>query len=247
EATPRLEMIARLVQLPAAVLLVPACALPQSLLAMLLCLPWAGVTSLLAVSALRRVVRRGPRQLSDLSLASGFIFLPIGASWLCLWRRGICPLDFDEIIVLLTSIHFHFAGFILPLLAGWSGQQRPGIISDVTCLGVVAGVPAVAAGITLSKLGYPLVLETIAACGLSLAGIATAGLQVTAATRVHAGAPAVCCSRPVPHSWPPCCWRLSTVCAPTTNWLGWTSHGCEPGTAQATLSARVSAASRDIS
>ena len=180
-AAPLLDQVARVAQLPAAALLVPACVLPPSLAAMLPCLPWAAVTLLLAAAALRRVLRCGWRPLSDLSIASGFLFLPIGAGWLCLWRRGIRPLDFDEIIVLLTAIHFHFAGFILPLLAGWSARHRPGRFADAICLGVLVGVPAVAAGITLSKLGYPLVLETVAACGLSLAGIATAGLQVAVA------------------------------------------------------------------
>jgi hypothetical protein len=82
---------------------------------------------------------------------------------------------------MLTAIHFHFAGFVLPLLAGWSTAAIPGRRGERTCIGVLLGVPTVAIGITSTHLGGPPLVEAVAACGLSLSGISTAELQAVAA------------------------------------------------------------------
>ena len=207
----------------AALLLVWACAIPQSPLSMMLCLPWLAVSVTIASAAVKRLRRSGwvarpdvrkgvagcslPRTSSvfvDVAPHSphpsrgsgratrpwsttctdfGSLYLLIGAVWLCLWRLGLRPLGFEDVIVMLTAIHFHYAGFILPHLAGWSGERRPSWLADATCLGVILGVPAVACGITATQLGFPPIIEAITACGLSLAGAATAVLQLTLAAQ----------------------------------------------------------------
>ena len=83
------------------------------------------------------------------------IYLPVGAVWLIMSRLGIQPLGFGDTIVLLTAVHFHFAGFAAPLLTGLTGHHLQGsgkirslYSSAVIC--VIAGTPLVAAGISAS-------------------------------------------------------------------------------------------------
>ena len=42
-----------------------------------------------------------------------------------LFHRGI-TFWFDPVIVLLTAVHFHFAGFTLPVVAGVTGRHLDG-------------------------------------------------------------------------------------------------------------------------
>jgi hypothetical protein len=79
-------------------------------------------------------------------------------------RLGINPLGFGDTIVILTAVHFHYAGFAAPLLAGLAGRRlaqiRPPLrkLFRPVAAGIVAGIPLVAAGISLSRS-----LEVIAA------------------------------------------------------------------------------------
>ena len=50
------------------------------------------------------------------------LYLPIGAGWLVLYRLGVRPLGFADVIVLLTGVHFHYTGFVLPIVAGMVGR-----------------------------------------------------------------------------------------------------------------------------
>lgn len=46
------------------------------------------------------------------------LYLSVGAVWLVLSRAGATPMSFAEPIVLLTAVHFHYAGFATAVLAG---------------------------------------------------------------------------------------------------------------------------------
>lgn len=170
----------RLVQIPVAAWTAWKITSPASGLTGAMAVPWLLVTLGIATAGLLRLRRGEWRMIPELTLSAGLLFLPIGAVWLCLWRLGVRPLGFEDVIVLLTAIHFHFAGFILPLLAGWSGRIVRGRWSAVVCVGVLVGVPAVAVGITGTQLGWPPVLEALAATWLAAAGVGTAVLQRTA-------------------------------------------------------------------
>ena len=65
----------------------------------------------------------------------------------CAARAGLRPLGFPDVIVLMTAVDFHYAGFALLVLAGARRRVR-GPAAGGRCLGAVAGVPLVAAGIT---------------------------------------------------------------------------------------------------
>jgi hypothetical protein len=86
----------------------------------------------------------------------------------------IQPLQFDAVIVALTAAHFHVAGFVLAAVAYAMLNVRPGAFTRVSGWAVIAGMPLVATGIVLTKLGFPPVFEWVAA----LAFVLFAGLIV---------------------------------------------------------------------
>ena len=165
-------------QLPTALALATAFSLPKSAAAAGLALPWLATTGGMALLALLRVLRRGLSPLPELAIDASLAFPLVGAGWAFLDRAEIHPLRFATIVVLLTAIHFHYAGFALPLLTGLAGRARPGALASLAALGVIAGVPLVAAGITASQLGASSWLETVAAAITALAGLLAAWLHL---------------------------------------------------------------------
>jgi hypothetical protein len=190
-------------QLPAALLVMTATLLESGLVAALLTLPWFFVTVLVALSGLTRLLRRGARPLTEAAIDAGLIYVAVGGVWtvLSFWgesslQAALWPgaemdsdllrvarrsVGFPQIMFELTAVHFHFAGFVLPLLTGIVGRARPGLTANAAAVGVIAGMPLVAVGITLTQLGYPEV-EPWAAWLLAGSATLTAVLQIR-----HAG------------------------------------------------------------
>ena len=81
------------------------------------------------------------------------IYLIIGACWLVLARLGQRPLDYEHAIVHATAVHFHYAGFVLPILALQWLNAAPSGRRYLMLGALLLGVPLVAAGITLSAFG----------------------------------------------------------------------------------------------
>jgi hypothetical protein len=107
------------------------------------------------------------------------LYLPVGAAWLLASRLGIQPVGFGDTIVLLTAVHFHFAGFAAPLLAGMAGRalDQSGSLSRVfslTVICIIGGTPLVAAGITFSP-RLALIGAAIISAGLILLAILVLG------------------------------------------------------------------------
>jgi len=103
--------------------------------------------------------------------------------WLVVYRLGIQPFDYGETIILLTVIHFHFAGFAAPIIAGMTGRTLAatksgvGRLFPVIVVALVGSMPLVAAGITFSPwlgLAGALLLTT----GLLLLAVLTIGRVV---------------------------------------------------------------------
>jgi hypothetical protein len=60
-------------------------------------------------------------------------------------------------------VHFHFAGFVLPLVTCFLVRSLPvSKLLAIAAFGVVVGVPAVAVGITSSQLGWSPLAEAFA-------------------------------------------------------------------------------------
>lgn len=95
--------------------------------------------------------------------------------WAVADQTKIQPLGFSGIIVLLTAVHFHYAGFALPWLTGrLLTFGRSGAFEKNCAVGVIAGVPLVAIGITTSQLSLPWGIETGAATVLAFSAIGIA-------------------------------------------------------------------------
>ena len=103
---------------------------------------------------------------ASLALTAALLLLAVGGSWTWMSRAGWQPWNFSEQrpfsnqIVLLTGVHFHYAGFALPILTGWTIReltQSPGtshvwssrvgiVIRRFLVATVVSGVPLVGPG-----------------------------------------------------------------------------------------------------
>ena len=124
-------------------------------LAASLSIAWLIFTGLVALLGLTRFWSRGLYQLHELSIDAGLVYLPVAGVWLVIYRYGIQPFDFGETIILLTVVHFHFAGFAAPIIAGLGGRvlatkRHPARLFGVVVFALVAAMPLVAAGITFS-------------------------------------------------------------------------------------------------
>jgi YndJ-like protein len=157
---------------------------PAGPAAALLAAPWLLPTGLAALTGLLRLLARGDARTDELCIDAGLIYLPVGAVWLLLNRLGLNPAGFGDTIVLLTAVHFHYAGFAAPILAGLLGRHianaRPAAwpLFRLVAAGVIAGIALVAAGITLAR--YTPVVEVTAALlfATSLLGMAALTLGI---------------------------------------------------------------------
>ena len=194
---------ARGLQLPAALLLVFAFGRPQGGWAAALAGPWLAVTLLLAAAGLLRILRGRRQGAGRLCQSVGLVYLSVGGAWTLLARGGACPMGLSHEIVLLTGVHFHYAGFVLPLLTGLATQtiehknhaEKPDsnppvifwrMLGGMTVAGVLFGVPLVGVGIAFSPL-----VEVVSALALTGACWMLTLLQCRVA--LQAQRPAVLC------------------------------------------------------
>ena len=135
--------------LPAAILATASFLLAPGMPAALLASAWLVVCALFASDGVLRLWRYRAGSFTQFCFAVGEAYLLVGASWLVISRLGLQPLGFQEPVVLLTAVHFHFAGFLSAVLAGlahessrttrWSGLLRAalfGVIVGPALLGV---------------------------------------------------------------------------------------------------------------
>jgi hypothetical protein len=84
---------------------------------------WFFVCGWLAVEGLRRFLKYKTQSFSQFCFAVGEAYLIVGGTWLVISRVGLQPVGFREPIVLLTAVHFHFAGFLSAVLAGLTYER----------------------------------------------------------------------------------------------------------------------------
>jgi YndJ-like protein len=147
------ERIARSIHLPAAACATTSFFCPRGGIAAGFAAAWLAFCLTLALEGVWRLHRGGFRRLDSACPMVAFLSLPIGGAWLMASRWGLKPLGFDEPIVLLTAIHFHYAGFAAALLArpavrtlAPAGSQ--GLASwlvRATCVAVLGGPAGLAA------------------------------------------------------------------------------------------------------
>jgi len=151
-----LYRVAVLVQPAAAVITIASFFFEKGLLSASLSAVWLVVSGIVALLGLSRFTARGLYPLYESSIDAGLLYLPVASGWLIIYRLGVQPFDYGETIILLTVVHFHFAGFAAPIIAGLTGKMlatigRPprGMYAFIV-FAIVAAMPLVAAGITFS-------------------------------------------------------------------------------------------------
>ncbi|MEC9352897.1 MAG: YndJ family protein [Planctomycetota bacterium] len=158
-------------------------------LSAVLTLPWFLVTALVALLGVQRLLRRGLSPIEETTIDVGLLYLPVGGGWLLLSSAGLEPMGFDATIVLLTAVHFHFAGFSAAVIAGLAGRafrERGSANEGVKTLALAAyrfaativifGPPLVAVGIMASP-----IVEVISGIALSIGMLTLAFVLVLVA------------------------------------------------------------------
>ena len=144
-----------LVQPVAALLTIASFFFEKGVLSAVLASAWLVLNVLIALLGFLRLTSRRFHRIEELSIAAGLLYLPVAGAWLVVYRLGIQPFGYGEMIILLTVVHFHFAGFATPIIAGVSGRvlagrNYPHRVLTAVVLAIVAAMPLVAAGITFS-------------------------------------------------------------------------------------------------
>jgi hypothetical protein len=169
----------RLVPVGAGLLLVSFW-LPAGPVAAVLAAPWLTITAWTALSAGTRLLRDPERFRPGVRHATGaaVAFLAIGATFALIDRLGVQPMGFSATVILLTAVHFHFAGFALPLAGALAYGRRPSRWLGIALGAVVVGIPVTALGF----LGLPFanwVGAVLTASGGLVIGIATISIART--------------------------------------------------------------------
>lgn len=165
-------------EVPSACLLALAFVLPPGWWGAWAASAWLIVRGVAGVEVVMEWWDRRPGTLTEVCLGCAKLFPAIGASWIFADRAGWNPLGFDSLIILLTAAHFHHAGFTLPLIAGLLGERWPGCGARFSMLLILAGVPLVAAGITLTHFTVGSWVEPFAAIVLVSGSLGVAVLQM---------------------------------------------------------------------
>jgi len=130
---------------------------------------WLVVAGLAGLCGAFALLRGGWRFDAGTCAGFGLLYLPVGAGWLVSSRLGVAPLGFGEPIVLLTAVHFHFAGFAAAVFAAATLRAARAVgrlgraVELVVVFGIVAGPALVAAGFlttTAVSLGATSILAT---------------------------------------------------------------------------------------
>lgn len=137
----RLGDIAREGLLPAVLLVLLAVTRPRGIFPAAITIPWLLCALLATLDGAAGFLKR-KTSVGEFAAQAGWM---VGAYMLTMSRAGRVPLGFAEPWVLLTAMHFHFAAFIVPLLAAKSAARNSARITLIELI-AVAGSPLVAIG-----------------------------------------------------------------------------------------------------
>ena len=123
-------------------------------------------------------------------VAGGWLLLSIGGLWFTSLIVGKSPWDYDLRFTMLTALHFHFAGFALPVLTGqlihFSKKNKLAVtkVLIITCPILLVSIPTVGLGIAYSP-----TLEVVASTSLLTCCILMAVCQIYCAgfIKSHSG------------------------------------------------------------
>ena len=171
-------------QIPSAVGLAASVVIAPGWNAAALACPWLLTTLCMGVQALV-VFRKSGTTLAQRVALVGWMQLPVGGAWLFADRLALEPFGFDGQIVRLTAAHFHYAGLVLPLMAGLILHYFRQRWVRVVCVGASGGVLLVALGISFTKWGAPVEMECLLACIFCVLVLGAAMAQAVLALRLR--------------------------------------------------------------
>lgn len=102
---------------------------------------WLIVAAAVALDGLERLIRTRLQLFPEFCFAVGEGYALVGALWLVASRTGMHPFGFREPIVLLTAIHFHYAGLMAAILAGLASSSMRTPLSYRTALSCAVSGP----------------------------------------------------------------------------------------------------------
>lgn len=155
--------------------------------------PWLGFCAAVGLVGARRAwarLRSGAARLAEprFALDAALVYLPVGGLWNTLARAGARPLGFDDAIVRLTAVHFHFAGWVAPLFAArlaisleQSGSARLRRLSLAALWITVIGPGLVGGAITVTQLTGSASVELVSALALAATLVTIGALTIRAA------------------------------------------------------------------
>ena len=148
-------------------------ALPTGPVAAALSVPWLALGGALGIAAAWQGLRElpgifRPARAAELGFLAAFGFLAVAALFLFFDRLGVQPGGFSSDIILLTAVHFHFAGFGLLLVASLLAARRPRV--GLAVLGLTVAIPVTAAGFVTGSTA----LNALGALVTGLSGIGLA-------------------------------------------------------------------------
>jgi hypothetical protein len=152
----------------AAIPLIIAFHLPPSVKTAVLTIPWVLISIIVFFKSVEHL--RLKPFVSEMTFTAAQMFLPVGAFSALFDRLGWQPLGFDAAIILLTAIHFHYAGFIFTLLCGLLAHDTPSVTNRLTCWLVIVSVPITAMGITIAQVYHNYIVEAVSAVTVAVAG-----------------------------------------------------------------------------
>ncbi len=159
-------LLTRLV-FPAAVAVLVSLQLPAGWVAAGFALPWLLVCAVLFISGVEQLQKRA---VSDRAFSGAKMFILIGGLSILADRLALRPLGFDPAIILLTAVHFHYAGFVFLLLLGLAARHFAGRVFPVAVWLALASVPLTALGITLAQTNRVFWVESLSAILVVAAG-----------------------------------------------------------------------------
>lgn len=163
---------------PAGICLWVALAVPPGLIAVLWSLPWVGISLFSGIYATYLFFRNPVFTLFHLNMLIPLGFFSVGGVWVLSHCAGYQPMGFSPAIVLLTGLHFHYAGLIFPLLIGLLLLYFPSFLSKVASVLALSSIPLTALGITTTQLFHIQLFETISGAGVAVSGWLCAYLYI---------------------------------------------------------------------
>ncbi|MBM7632757.1 YndJ family protein [Geomicrobium sediminis] len=99
--------------------------LPQGMIAGLFAAVWLVFVAIVGLLGLLRQLRYGFQRSEEALINLSLMYLPVGGVWLVAGASGASQfLPYTDVIVWLTAIHFHYAAFFLPIVAGLYIRSR---------------------------------------------------------------------------------------------------------------------------